>query len=444
MIISQLFANIETTAGITNKSALMQQALQDAKIAPIITQIYQDTYDSQRKYGVHKFEIVDTKPMIRKSIESDYKDFHDLLDKLANRELTGNAAVYAVGNMIGTFEHSDWPILTAILNKKLTIGLSKKTFEKLTGTSLQASDFAVTLALLLEDVKNVNPIDGTWYASRKCDGIRTVAKITKNNGTTTVEFISRQGKPITTLDNVKPALQWLVRDLDDGVYYADGEGCIVDGNGDEDFQSILKEIRRKNWTIANPCYQLFDFVTEDEFLGKTKSKNFDARYAKMLQMLEGNTFPTIKALNQEVLNSQADFDRWEKYVSAGNWEGFMLRKNEEFKTGRIKTLLKVKKFLDAEYIVKDVEIAEMTTAEPGLGNVKYVGVKSLIIEHKGFKVNVGSGLTKEQRKEWYADPTKIIGKTVTIKYFETTVAQDGTESLRFPILKAVYEDGRTV
>ena len=280
--------------------------------------------------------------------------------------------------------------------------------------------------------------------SRKCDGIRTVAKITKNNGMTAIEFISRQGKPITTLDNVKPALQWLVRDLDDGVYYADGEGCIVDGNGDEDFQSILKEIRRKDWTIANPCYQLFDFVTEDEFLGKTKSKNFDERYAKMLQMIEGNTFPTIKVLNQEVLNSQADFDRWEKYVSAGNWEGFMLRKNEEFKTGRIKTLLKVKKFLDAEYIVKAVDIAEMTTAEPGLGNVKYVGVKSLIIEHKGSNVSVGSGLTKEQRKEWYADPSKILGKTVTVKYFETTVAQNGKESLRFPVLKAVYEDGRTV
>jgi DNA ligase-1 len=164
----------------------------------------------------------------------------------------------------------------------------------------------------------------------------------------------------------------------------------------------------------------------------------------MLQMIEGNTFPTIKVLKQEVLKSQADFDRWEKYVSVGNWEGFMLRKNEEFKTGRIKTLLKVKKFLDAEYIVKDLEIAVMTTAEPGLGNVKYTGVKSLIIEHKGSKVNVGSGLTKEQRKEWYADPSKIIGKTVTIKYFEETQDQSGSYSLRFPVLKAVYEDGRTV
>lgn len=442
MTISLLFTNIEKTAGVTDKSVLMQQALQDAKIAPIITQIYQDTYDSQRKYGVHKFK---TQPIYgNKTLENDYSYFHDLLDKLANRELTGNAAIDAVEAAIAQFVKEDKDILAAILHKKLTIGLSKTTFEKITGTSTQTTNFAVTLACHLEDVKNVNPIDGTWYASRKCDGIRTVAKITKNNGKTTVEFISRQSKPINTLDNVKPALQWLVRDLDDGVYYADGEGCIVDGNGDEDFQSILKEIRRKDWTIANPCYQLFDFVTEDEFLGKTKSENFDARYAKMLQMIEGNTFPTIKVLNQEVLNSQADFDRWEKSVSAGNWEGFMLRKNEEFKTGRIKTLLKVKKFLDAEYIVKAVDIAEMTTAEPGLGNVKYMGVKSLIIEHKGFKVNVGSGLTKEQRKEWHADPSKIIGKTVTVKYFETTVAQDGTESLRFPVLKAVYEDGRTV
>jgi DNA ligase 1 len=442
MTISQLFANIEKTAGTSDKSVLMQQALQDAKIAPIIMQIYQDTYDSQRKYGVHKFQI---QPIYgNKTLENDYSDFHDLLDKLANRELTGNAAIDAVEAAIAQFVEEDKDILAAILHKKLTIGLSKTTFEKITGTSTQTTNFAVTLACHLEDVKNVNPIDGTWYASRKCDGIRTVAKIAKNNGKTTVEFISRQSKPITTLDNVKPALQWLVRDLDDGVYYADGEGCIVDGNGDEDFQSILKEIRRKDWTIANPCYQLFDFVTEDEFLGKTKSENFDARYAKMLQMIEGNTFPTIKVLNQEVLNSQADFDRWEKYVSAGKWEGFMLRKNEEFKTGRIKTLLKVKKFLDAEYIVKGVEIAEMTTAEPGLGNVKYIGVKSLIIEQKGFKVNVGSGLTKEQRKEWYADRTKIIGKTVTIKYFEETQDQSGSYSLRFPVLKAVYEDGRTV
>ena len=100
------------------------------------------------------------------------------------------------------------------------------------------------------------------------------------------------------------------------------------------------------------------------------------------------------------------------------------------------------KFDDTELVVKDVLVAEMTTAEPGKGNVTYTGIKALIVEYKGNDVHVGSGLTKEQRIAWYADPKKIIGKTICVKYFETTVNQNGQYSLRFPILKYVYENGR--
>ena len=435
MTIHEIFDQIEHAAGSVEKSTILLNNMNDT-----IAQIYLDCYDPQLKYGVHKFAPYNKGFM---TIDNDYSKFHELLEKLAKRELTGNAAIDAVEAMISMFVEEDQKILASVLNKKLTIGLSWTTFKSLTGLST-SKPFEVTLACHLEGVKGVNPVDGTWFASRKCDGIRTVAKITKSGTNVEIEFISRQGKPLTTLDNCKPALVWFVRNEADGVYYADGEGCIVNANGDEDFQAILKEIRRKNWTIQNPCYQIFDFVTEDEFLGKTKSPNFDVRYAKMLEMIKGNTFATIKILKQEILHSQNDFDRWENAVQIGNWEGFMLRKNEEFKTGRIKTLLKVKKFLDAEYEVKDIETAEMTTAEPGLGNVKYMGVKSLIIEHKGCKVNVGSGLSKEQRKEWFADPAKILGKTVTVKYFEETQDQSGSWSLRFPVLKAVYEDGRDV
>jgi DNA ligase-1 len=104
--------------------------------------------------------------------------------------------------------------------------------------------------------------------------------------------------------------------------------------------------------------------------------------------------------------------------------------------------LKVKKFFDDEYVVKDIEIAEMTTSEPGKGNVKFTGVKSLIIEHKGNLVNVGSGLSREQRIEWMKKPSKIIGKTITVKYFEETKNKAGEYSLRFPTLKFVYNNGR--
>jgi DNA ligase-1 len=162
----------------------------------------------------------------------------------------------------------------------------------------------------------------------------------------------------------------------------------------------------------------------------------------MQKMIKGCKFRTITVLKQERIFSQEDFDRWSKYVEDGNWEGFMLRKDVPFETGRTKNLLKVKKFMDMEMIVQDIEIDEMTTAEPGQGNVTYTGVKALLVPYKGNIVRVGSGLTKEQRIRWKDHPEEIIGKTVTVQYFESTTNQNGQESLRFPILKYVYENGR--
>lgn len=281
-----------------------------------------------------------------------------------------------------------------------------------------------------------------------CNGIlkhncRTLAIVEVDNHSCKIEFLSRQGKEFTTLDNIKPALSIIAGKLPDGKYVFDGEGCIVDENGDEHFDWIMKEIKRKDHTIEHPCYQVFDFVTMDEFEGKVESKNFEQRYEEMKKLFEVTNFSTVKLLKQELLTSQEDFDRWSKYVEEGNWEGFMIRKNTKFEVGRTKNLLKIKKFDDAEYVVKDIELAEMTTSLPGQGNVKFEGVKSLIIEHKGNTVNVGSGLTREQRIEWKEDPSKIIGKTICVKYFEESQNKDGSYSLRFPTLKYVYENGRT-
>ena len=104
---------------------------------------------------------------------------------------------------------------------------------------------------------------------------------------------------------------------------------------------------------------------------------------------------------------------------------------------------KVKKFKDAEYIVEGVETGKVVYNEDGMK--EYDVVRAIIIDHKGTKVHVGSGLSKEQRIEWFKDPSLIIGKTVTVQYFQESknMANDGL-SLRFPVLKYVYEDGRNI
>lgn len=434
MKINEIFATIGSTSGNVEKSAIMAKNMNET-----IKQIYADTYDKQRNYGVKKFVV---SSVGKKTLDKNYAEFHEMLEQLNARVVTGNAAIAMVENTIGQYTADDQTILKSILERKLTIGLSKASFDKLLGDEAEA-DFEVTLAYDMNKVKGVNVLDGTYMASRKCDGARCVAFVDVKKGSVKIDFKSRQGKQFTTLNNVKPALSKLAGQLKDGKYVFDGECCIVDENGDEHFDWIMKEIRRKDHTIVNPCYQIFDFVTLDQFLMKEESADFVTRYNFLVDLFKINKDSEIKLLEQEVITCQEDFDRWSKYVEDGNWEGFMLRRNVAFELGRTKNLLKVKKFVDDEFIVKDVEIAEMTTSIPGKGNVKFTGVKSLIVEYKGNDVNVGSGLSREQRIEWEKDPKKIIGKTICVKYFEVTKdSKTGKESLRFPILKYVYENGR--
>ena len=104
-----------------------------------------------------------------------------------------------------------------------------------------------------------------------------------------------------------------------------------------------------------------------------------------------------------------------------------------------KNLLKVKKFFDAEYKVIDFDCDEHEVVRDG----KSVTMKMLSqvwIEHKGYKVKVGSGFTQEQRLE-YMDGS-IVGKTITVQYFEETKNDKGTISLRFPTCKHVYQGKR--
>ena len=69
-------------------------------------------------------------------------------------------------------------------------------------------------------------------------------------------------------------------------------------------------------------------------------------------------------------------------------------------------------------------------------------LSSIMIKHKGTQVGVGSGFSIDQRKEFGKDHSKILGKTITVQYFEESQNQDGEYSLRFPVLKYIYDEKR--
>ena len=122
----------------------------------------------------------------------------------------------------------------------------------------------------------------------------------------------------------------------------------------------------------------------------------------------------------------------------------MLRKNTCYEGKRTKNLLKVKKFLDAEYVVENVEFNTHRFIRKGK-EVSLTALSNVWIRHEGYEVAVGSGWTQEQRLYYKDHPEELIGKTITVKYFEETTNKDGKKSLRFPVVKCIYDtQNRTI
>ena len=428
--IFQTFLQIQNTAGTNAKKEILQK-----NMSPVIRQIFEDTYGPQ-KYYIKTF--VPNGEYGHLFIDIDYDTFHNTLMKLANREVTGDAAERLLQNTVALFEYESQEILYKIIDRNLKIGISLDNFLDVIGE--KGSKFEVALAENLNKAKNVNPIDGTYFVSRKLDGVRCICYISKTFEDTKITFVSRQGKTFTTLSNLVDPILKFIEDNDYmiGDWVLDGEICIMDEDGNENFHGLMKEVTRKNHTIENPRYNVFDLLTLTEFDGLATSTNFSDRL-RLLRSLNDNN--NVKVLEQERVTSQEVLDRWVATAKENGWEGCMLRKDVPYKRGRSKDLLKIKGMQDAEYEVVGVETGKATYNEGG--HKEFDIASALYIKHKDNIVKVGSGLSKEQRLRWFDHPEEIIGKTITVQYFEETQdSKTGEYSLRFPVLKYVYEDGR--
>jgi|TARA_R110001632_G_scaffold155116_1_gene273277 DNA ligase-1 len=360
----------------------------------------------------------------------------ELLDSLDNRTYTGHDAISMVNSLVAI--HSDYEeLIWRIIDRDMKCRVSTSLINKVFPNTIPV--FKVALA----DSYKPGQVDfegEMWLCSRKLDGVRCLAMIDDSGD---IKFYSRGGNEFLTLDNVKKDLKKL--NLSNVVL--DGELCIVDENGDEDFQSVMKEINKKDHTIENPLFQAFDFLTLDEFNSQEGEAELGMRLtflrAAVLTFIssEGEDLKHLKVLEQLWVKDSDSFQVMFDQASKNGWEGLMLRKNVSYEGKRSKNLLKVKKFYDAEYTVKGIEFGDVRYIKEGV-EVEEEMVSNITIEHKGNKVGVGSGFSMDERIKYFKNPELLMGKTVTIQYFEESTNKDGGHSLRFPVIKHVYQSER--
>ena len=408
--LKEFIEKMRATSSATEKIAIIKRS------STFIHNILEATYNPYKQYYVTSKTCIKNKHLTVDGV----KNVFGILDRLRNREITGHDAIKLVNG------YGD-DLIYKIIDKDLGIRVGDSIINKAIPNLIPT--FKVALAKEYDGKCDWND---SWFASRKLDGVRCLAVVDFEGKCT---LYSRMGKEFTTLNKVKLAIE------ETGIINTvfDGEICLLDENGDEDFQSVMKELRRKNHQIENPVFMLFDMIQRNDFDNNKSTEILSDRLAKLRAFTYTSNENILRKLQQYIITGDDHFEQWSKLSSDNNWEGFMLRKDAGYEGKRGKNLLKVKKFFDAEYKVIDFDIDDHEVVRDGQ-SVTLQLLAQVYIEHKGHRVKVGSGFTQEQRLQ-YMDGS-IVGKIITVQYFEETKNDKGGISLRFPTMKHVHGDKR--
>lgn len=419
--LQDLVNRLNATNSSNDKLDVLKLYSDDTDIQKILLYVY----SPYKQYGVTSANCKKNGELVN---EHYLGDLECLLDNLHNRVWTGHEAIAYVNGFVQN--HSKYgQLIWNIIDKDLKTRANTSLINKAIPNCIPTFDVA-----LAEKWKGKLDLENeTWYYSRKLDGVRCIIR---KEGTT-VKAYSRSGKEFHTLQNV----------LDDaakisGDFVLDGELCLASSGTTDDFQGVMKEIRKNDHTIPNPLYYAFDYLSLEEFDSKVSETTFGNRI-KMLTVKAFSVDSTINVLPQMQITSIEQVQDLLKEADDLGQEGIIIRKDDTYKGKRSKDILKVKSFHDAEYTVKAIESGRIRHIVNG-SEVESTMLSNVIIEHKGNEVGVGSGFSIEERIRFQADPTLIIGKVLTVQYFEESKNKQGDYSLRFPTIKVIHGDERTV
>ena len=423
--LKQFIDEMKNTSSLNEKKKIIEKY----KDNEFVMKAVRYTYDPYKKYNVTSKNCKKLSHIIDE--HCGFVDLFELLDDLDNRTYTGHDAIAMVNGFV--YQSPGYEdVIFGIIDRNIEIRANASVFNKIVPGLVPTFD--VALATKYEprfcDFDNEE-----WFASRKLDGVRCIVRKEGD----TIKAFSRAGNEFTTLQKVLDDVSMMPGD-----FVLDGEICLMDENGNEDFQGIMKQIKKKNHTIDNPKFVIFDYLSLKEFDNKTSQMILSERLNELKgEIPHDGYYDYLTLLPQQLVNSEEELLEMTAEAETNGYEGVMLRKNVGYEGKRSKNLLKCKKFHDAEYKVVGATNGDIRVIEDG--KEKTINCLSMItINHKGTQVGVGSGFNFDQRKEFGKDHSKILGKTITVQYFEESKNQQGEYSLRFPVIKHIFENGRNV
>ena len=365
----------------------------------------------------------------------DWNTFNGIVERLRNRDLTGNAARDAVDALIAQATKKEWNgWYRRILIKDLRCGVSEKTINKV--VEKKYADYSIPVfgcQLALDSANHESKVSGKKLIEVKLDGVRVIT-IVRSDGR--VDMFSRNGKELLNFPHIAEQISSVIRQKGS----SKSMDVVLDGEiMSSSFQDLMKQVHRKdNVKAGDAILNLFDVLPLADFEQGVYNKDQTTRSSMVKFWVETNQalLPNVTYVANELVDldteaGQARYKEINAKAVAGGYEGIMIKDPDAgYECKRSVAWLKLKPFIEVSL--------EVVAVEEGTG--KNVGKLGALVcegedDGKRIRVNVGSGFTDTDRDSFWNSRSSLSGNIVEVRADAVTQNQDGTYSLRFPRFK---------
>jgi len=328
-------------------------------------------------------------------------------NKLATREVTGNAAIDQMHEYLLGLSPDDTLIATRVLNRDLRINMGRTQINKVFPNLIQKPVYMRCGLYNKDSAKKIN-ITGA-IVQLKADG--TYREFVVDNGT--VSSTSRSGEEYDY-----PVHFYLMKDFPNGHYF--GELTVLDADGipmnRAEGNGLINSLHPPHDQIM---FEAWDYVTLEEYacaaLKQKCTTAYDARLQKLREILSELGNRQIQVIETHVVNTLAEaLQHCSNWMNAG-LEGAILKDAKSlFRDGTNPQQLKLKLELDL-----DLRITGFQEGTPGTIREKTFG--AIIFESDdGMIRGRTSGFSDAQLADFNNRREEMIGKIITVQCNDIT------------------------
>lgn len=399
-LILNAFTLMKETNSRLEKDKIVKSLIKDKKTKTLLTEILTYTLHPYWNYWV---KVKQAPTLEETGVVRDYhwEIFKSLLDRLRNREITGDKARNLTKEIFDRIDSEfEEPWFTQILNRDIKIGYQLKSWEKHLG------EFVPKFCPMLAATWDGEEIKDEIAIEPKLDGLRCFA-VFPDDGKTLPTTVSRNGRPVYNTQKILKELDHI-------------RGWVLDGEIiGENWGDGISSAHTKTKEVKGSKFVIFDAITIEEWEARKTKRTYSERRRKLKELLIGVDKKYVELLIPictGIYSPKRIKQIYQKYVDQG-LEGIVIKPTSgRYAFKRTNDWLK-KKFKET------IDCKVVGRVEGKHRNVGKLG--ALIVEGKidgqKFRSEVGQGLSDENREYfWKISEKELKRLVVEIEHYGLT------------------------